>query len=789
MGGNRLGLIGRVAFKRPLLSSAAMSVMLSAAAAPAFAQDSPPSAAAQPADDRRDVVVVTATRRETSVLDVPYNISVVGSEALQEAAVGDFSDLTKLVPGVAYIDTGNRNAGNTSSFILRGVNADPSSAGADFPTARAPTVSTYLNETPLFFEMNLKDIERVEVLRGPQGTLYGSGAVGGTVKIITKKPELGAYGLEAGAETYSTKGGEWSYGVNGVANVPLGDTLALRASANYDDVGGFIDLPILRALDANGAALPADPANPITSDPLLAPKKNANDSTSLSVRGALLFEPSDTFTATLSHHYQKDEGSGRQAIHPTLGDDDDLFSVIEEPFERTVNVTSLEGQVDFGFATLTSATSYYDIDTDVVGDYSNQIDGRALYYYYNTYPRLTGREADHFEDEVFTQEFRLASPGGDFIDWIGGVYYQQLQHKTQATFSLPGVAAFNALPGQTSATQLFNLYTGDPLDVDLVYAQDMRWENEEIAAFGELTFNLSDRWQITGGARAFTNKFDVVSSTDYLGNITPSTGSSEVSDAIYKLNTSYELTNEHTVYATWAQGFRRGGANALVSFDPPEFGTYDADTADNYEVGLKGTLADGAIQYTTAAFLIEWDNVQVSSFTPFGTGIVSNGKGAKNKGFELELSGRLTDELTFSTGYTYVDAKTDGEFTLPEQNAPNGSRLPGVPQHMASVALDYETPLSFWDNTTLGLHLGGSYRSKTRSAFENPNTFEIDGFSIWNLSATLERDNVRLSLFADNVFDELGITGGIGETIGPVGQYRYIARPRTIGLRLGFTFD
>ena len=777
-------------YRKPVLSAAVATLALPGFITPALAQDAPAQEVVGPASAQEsEEIVVTATRREMSVLDVPYNISAVGAEALENAAVGDFSDLTRLVPGVSYTDTGSRNAGNATTFVLRGVNADSVSANADFATQRAPTVSTYLNETPLFFEMNLDDIERVEVLRGPQGTLYGSGAVGGTVRVITRQPRIGAFEFETGAEAATTEGGDWSYGASGVINVPISDSIAFRGSVNYDDVGGFIDAPIRRALDSNGAALPDDPLNPITSDPLLAPRDNVNESDSLAVRGALLFEPNDGFSALLTHHHQTDEGVGRQAIHPTLGDGDDLYNVIDEPFERTVDVTSLEAQIDFGFATLTSATSLANIDTEVSSDFSDQVTTNfAPYYYYNTYPRLIAREDDTFKDEVFTQEFRLASRGGEFIDWLGGLYFQRMTHETRTRISLPGVTEFNNLPGQTAATQLFNLYTGLPLDTDLVFLGNSDWENEEVAAFGEITLNITDDWQITGGARVFNNRFSVTTNDEYLGNPTGNSGSTDVTDSIFKLNTSYDLTPDHMFYATWSQGFRRGGANSLSPFDPPEFGSYESDTADNYEIGLKGTLADGRIRYTTAAYLITWDNIQVSTFTPFATAIVANGEGARNTGFELELSGDLTDDLQFSFGYNFVDARLEGAFVLPDVTAPDGARLPGVPRHMATVALDYETPLSFWEGASFGWHLGGSYRSEVISGFDDT-PFDIEAFAIWNASASLNQGGARWTLFVDNVFDEQGITGGIGETLGPLGQYRYVSRPRTVGLRLNVNWN
>ena len=750
------------------------------------------------AQEPLDEIVVTATRRDTTIQEVPYSISVLSSATLKRHDVQNLAEAIRLMPGVGHVDLGGRNTGNISSIIVRGINADNQSANADFITTRAPTVSTYIDETPLFFELDIHDIERVEFLRGPQGTLYGSGSLGGTIRFITKKPNLNNFAFDVTGNMSSTSGGDPNYGIGAVINAPISDAVGFRAAGKYQEWGGFIDLPYAFAEDpTNQGALPADPANPITSPPLLEPGKNFNDSSSLSFRPSVLIQPTEKFRANVAYYFNHFESSARQAVHPDPSAffpgsaEQSLLSVDTEPFERDVNLGSLELEFDFGFATLTSSTSHYTIESSGVTDYTDNIIQKDAYYTGAPYPRQKNTGDVHsFEQEAFTQEIRLGSNNEGLISWVVGVHYNDFKHVLDYDFGWRGVTDYNTLPGNTMPVS--DIFTGMPVMDDATFAQRENYSAEELAFFGELTLNITDQWQVTGGIRSFDIKSDLLVNVEYLvsSGFPPSqrTGDTDESDQVFKLNTSYDFSDNLKIYATWAEAYRRGGANALGPLDEPSFGLYLSDTADNFEVGVKGRI-DDRVQYTVAAFRIDWDDVQFSSFSNFGTPIVANGESAESTGFELEAFGSLSDRLTFAASYTNVDAKATGSIFLPGVGDPEaGERLPGVPEHMASLRFTYDQSLRSGNSLSYGL--SAFYRSDALAGFSTDlSFFEIDAFSIINASLSLQAENWTITAFVDNLGDEKGITGGTGPGLaGPLGNQRYVSRPRTAGLRFTYSW-
>ena len=229
-------------------------------------------------DDVMEEIIVTATRRAMTLQETPFNISAVSGEELDQAGVVDFGDLLRRVPGVAYLDQGARTGGNNPNIILRGINANSMIGSFDFPNVAVAPISVYINDTPVYFPVRLDDLERVEVLRGPQGTLYGSGSMGGTLKILTRRPDPEAFSIDARLGTHWTENSdEQSYNVSGTLNVPLSDTLSLRLNAGYDRSGGFIDAGGRYELDGNGAATAATQSDPVNSLPNFRTEEDISD--------------------------------------------------------------------------------------------------------------------------------------------------------------------------------------------------------------------------------------------------------------------------------------------------------------------------------------------------------------------------------------------------------------------------------------------------------------------------------------------------------------------------------
>lgn len=761
------------------------------------------------AQDAVEEIVVTATRRAMTIQDTPYNISAISADALNKAGVADLGDLLRLVPGVAYLDQGARVGGNNPNIILRGINANAMIGSFDFPNVAVAPISTYLNETPVFFPMKFNDIERVEVLRGPQGTLYGSGAMGGTLKILTKRPDASAFSADVRAGTFWTDGsGEQSYNIDGTLNIPLSDSWALRINAGYENTGGFIDANGRYRLDAAGAALPADPSDLVNSAPIVESVKDMNGGNSRNARVALRFEPNDKIDAVLTYVYQSDESDGRQIQNPFFGSGDDYveYHATSEPYERDVNLASLEVDVDFGFATLTSATSYYTNESDQSIDYSDFWVVNVEPYYYSAFPRVVAPERSTTDDSGLVQEFRLVSNSSGKLDWLAGAFYSDVQTDVLSVYTVPGAPAWNDLPR----------VAGDPppyafannTEINAIF--DRKISVQDIAAFGELTYHFSDAWQVTVGARVFSSNFeqDLVEFLPQCGYYCSTDGVDpngailanvqvDDSDSIFKANTSFSFSDDLMIYGTWVEGYRRGGGNiALLNHpflpDPPELLTFDSDNAQNWEVGLKGRLQD-RIQYTIGAFYIDWNNPQIDTFTPFGNPAVVNGEGARSQGLEFEAYGTIGDRTSFSIGYAYTNAELTADFAAPDgSTGSKGDSLPGVPQNMASLTVDYEQPLGGGLFSGINYHLNGFYRSKADSSFQGIRFFEIDAFSIWDASVTFgsASESWSVTAFADNIFNELGVTGGIpAARNGPAGQFYFVTRPRSYGIRFSYHLE
>ncbi|EAQ95790.2 TonB-dependent receptor [Congregibacter litoralis] len=761
------------------------------------------------AQNRLEEIVVTASRRDSTIQDTPYNISALSGDQITRSGVNDFGDLLRLVPGAAFLDQGARVGGNNPNIILRGINANAMIGSFDFPNVAVAPVSVYLNETPVFFPIMLKDLERVEVLRGPQGTLYGSGSVGGTLKLLTRRPETDQFTAEIRGGAYGTSSSdEGSYEASTTINAPLGDNLALRVNLATESVGGFIDAANRYRLDDSGAAVPADPSDPVNSLPVVDTVEDISDTSTDSARFALRYQPTDKIDAVISYIYQRDESDGRQIQNPFVGSRKDYveYHATPEPYSRDVDLVSLEVDVDFGFATMTSATSYYENESDQSVDYSDFWVATTEAYYYSAFPRVISPERSITNDTGFIQELRIRSNSDGKFDWLIGGFYSDIESDVLSLYTLPGAAAWNELPRAA----------GDPPpyafanNVDLNTLFDRSLTIQDIAIFGELTYHITDNWQVTVGARAFETDFeqDLVEALPHCGYYCASDGvdpngsiflnvNESESDQVFKANTSYNFSDNLMIYGTVVEGYRRGGANiALLNHpffpDPPELLTFKPDLADNYEVGVKG-IVNEAIQYTVAAFYIDWQDPQIDSFTPFGNPAVVNAEGARTQGLEVEMSGRLSDSLRFNLGYSYTSAELTEDFDAPDgSQGKSGDALPGVPEHTASVALDYVHSLASDSLSDVSFHLNGYYRSATDSSFEGIRFFPIDAFSIWNASATFNSKDQRwaLTAFVDNISNELGITGGIPETRnGPIGQFYFVTRPRSFGLRATYRFE
>jgi len=760
-------------------------------------------------------IVVTATRRSETVLEVPYNISAVSAESLEAAGITDAAAMVRMVPGLATFDEGPRVSGNRNNLNLRGLNANSLGNADDNPRIGQATVSTYVGETPVFFPLKLVDVERVEVLRGPQGTLYGSGSVGGTVRYIPRKPDVAGFSLDATVEASRTDESD-DTGFEGYAtlNVPLGGNAAFRASVGHESIAGFIDAVNLAQQTGTprnpGAVILADPDNPQTSGPAIAPpREDVNDADITFGRVAMLWEPSEDAALTLGYTYQKSEAESRYEDNPAFGTGEEyvIYKFNTDPQDSDINLFSLDMEFDLGFARLTSATAQSNVDVFGVSDSSGFLRTNLASYYFG-YPRIIAPIIRNQDSDTFTQELRLVSKEGT-IEWVAGAFY--LRNKLDFTL-------FQPMPGINDYANAY-FGTDPPLNfTDVLATGGANQEFTDLAAFAELSWNITDAWQVTFGARAFRQEtkgtagiplpfasrtFEFIyygtATNDFLlGGINPT--NSKDDDVIFKLNASYDVNDDTLAFFTFAEGYRAGGANQLPETDPfgndnTPFLEFEADDAKNYEVGIKGSW-NSQLGYSATVFFVDWKNFQTSLSSPFGINYVDNIGGAESKGLELELNGSLGDRIAYGFSYSYVDAETVEAFEErtgdPGTLVPSGTTLPGASKNQLFASIRYEHPLA---DASLAFYADAAYRSDTNSAYQeqpllaSENFARLDDFTVVNASVSWIKDQYTLTLFGENLTNERGTSVvSVADFFGEQDQGFGVIKPLTVGLRFKWVY-
>lgn len=760
-------------------------------------------------------VVVTATRRATSVQDIPYNISAIDGDALRRTGATGLTDALRMIPGLASADVGQRQAIN-STIILRGVNANNPGRNSITQNMTDPAVSMYVDDVPMYFNINANDVDRVEVLRGPQGTLYGSGSVGGTVRFILNKPSTEeSFARISGRFGTNEESDEMNHSTDFVGNLPVSDNAALRINVGYKTLGGVTDAVGLLKVDSNNVSVLSDP-NDVDSAAIVLPTQEDTDGyQSWYFRGALLVNINEDVTATFSVMHQEDEGDDDTLGQITNGDTQIVAwqhgQHRKTPTEFENDMVSVDVSADLGFATFTSATSYLDSQQKVTQDNSGLYANLSGYYW--GYPAEQTSAPSFFEQgaETLTQEFRLVSQGESDWDWVLGAWYKDQDQSAMFNDTLPGYKRWASDPtsygsmltqlyyGLDTVADFWAYYQGTPTAIlDDPYVQNREMNFRDVAVFGEVTRHLSDRWQVTGGFRQSWQDFSQDNAIDFniLGDGYSIRAASEstFNDSIFKLNTSYDISDEAMLYFTWSQGFRHGGANGFPTTGP--YGVdaslleYVPDEADNFEVGLKGTSADQRIRYSVAFYRINWDNPQLDVFLgPLAIPSVINGSEARNQGLESEFTAQVSDNLVMTFGYSYTSADLTESFTVPGRgDGETGDRLPGVPEHQASLAVNYYQPT---ENGQLNYYLNGSYRGDVDSNFNASfgNYANLDGFSIWNLGVNWDMDKYTVGVFVNNASNEEGMTGVSGIERPAFAHRAALTRPRSYGVSFSYNFE
>ena len=773
---------------------------LALVATPALAQDAG-------AQDDGNIIIVTATKRDANLQDIPFSINAQTAEDIQKSGAVTLEDLSRNVAGLSVQNLGP----GQSQVSVRGVSAGQ--VVRDQPGVKEQ-VGVYLDESVISLslftpDIDLYDLNRVETLRGPQGTLFGSGSVGGTIRYITNQPKIGVMEGSVEANLNLVDGDDIGGHLKGAVNVPMGDNAALRAVGYYTRYGGFIN-----------AIGPAG-------------KEDVNSGERYGGRIALTFEPSDSLSITPRIVYQKvtADGFNRQEIYNLYAnqftttrpavtfDEREQYLLLREAFEDETLIADLKIDVGLGGATLTSVTSYINRDILVSRDASALTGSVSVDLGFpDAGVLLPSNLLDTTDLETWTQEVRVASDNDGPFQWLVGGFYSKIDRVYAQRLPTPGYDAVTdaTLGAGTSAGARNGFGPDSPYNADLPY------DIKQFAIFGEISYDLSDALTATAGGRYYDFKEtrSFVSGGIFSGgdNRTDSTKSNGFTP---RFLLSYDVSNNVTVNAQASKGFRLGGVNDPLNVplcspqDAALFGAfqdYDDETLWNYELGVK-TQGRG-FTFNAAGFYNDIKNLQVTlDAGTCSSRIVFNVPKAHSMGVEFELGLSPADGLDLNLSGSLIEAEFDS--TLPgaltvATGIRDGNRLPSVPKFQLTASGSYEWPIGDRANMYVAAsfqHVGTRY-TQPADQENNPRTFvhnlpfggapagasttvdlQLPDYQLVNLSAGVDFDNgLSLIAYVNNVFDENALLSFDRERGGRARLGYTVGQPRTFGITARKTF-
>jgi iron complex outermembrane recepter protein len=767
-----------------------------------------------------DEIIVTAQKREENLQKVPLSIQAIGTEKLDQLQVSEFQDYVKFLPSVTIQSGGPGFAQVYFRGVASGENANHSTS--------QPTVGVYLDEQPITtiqgaLDIHVYDIARVEALAGPQGTLYGASSMAGTLKLVTNKPDTSKLYGEIGGELTNVAHGNFGGVAEGFLNVPVSDRIAARVVGWYRRDGGYID---------NVAGSRRFATSGIVQNNAALVKKNYNDVETYGGRLALGIELDDNWTLrpTLMGQVQKAGGSFSQERQ--LGKYQTQQFNPEGSSDKWIQAgLTIEGKI--GNWDLTYAVGHLRRKDKTQADYSDYsyfydaINGSGQFLYDNLGNLVSPNQYIQGKDSYRKsfQEFRVSSPQDKRLRVIGGLFWQRQSHNIEQNYIIDNIADAITVTGTDS-----NIWLTKQFRVD-----------RDIAAFGEITFDVTDKLKLTGGGRFYKYKNSLQGFFGYSAGYSSRTGEAAclntdgttrranpagtpvpilvagspctnvdktTSDSgfIPKLNATYEVDDNLLVYATWSRGFRPGGVNRRGTLPP-----YRADRLDNFEFGWKGTF--GRFRWNGAIYQLNWTDIQLSFLGLNGLTEIRNAGNARIQGIESDINFR-SGGLTLSGGISYNDAQITRDFCAIANAsfdcttagnallAPSGTRLPVTPKFKGNVVARYEFDMSGdWKAHIQGAaNYTSSRRSDLRTA-EYAIKGPLKAYATADFSIGADNNVWSAELFATNVFGSKGVinTGvqcleticGTGVTPAtPRGGVFYdtVIKPRVVGFKVSRKF-
>ena len=712
-------------------------------------------------------VIVSAQKKSENLQNVPISVTTLSADELDSLNIKDFADYVLQLPAASAVQ---RRPGQGQIF-MRGI----SDGGNVNQSLQGPAVAIYLDESPVTMigdnlDVHVYDIERVESLTGPQGTLYGAASQAGNLKIITKKPssEFDS-GFNLSAE--STRGGDGSTMVEGFVNIPLSQNAALRFVGFNDRDGGFID-------SVNDSI--TYPVSGITRSNEVFVEDNFNDAVKDGYRAALRVDLSENWKLDVNYMGQETSTNGVWDHNPDELGEYNVSRFYDDKTHDEWTRFSATVTGDLGFADLTFTTSSLERDFEVLSDYSHySIDG-YVEGYYTCYEYYFGPCVDpsiQFENDTHqeydTTEIRLSSKEGEKFNWIIGAFQTENVTEYDSQWHVPAINPDAAVPGSK----------------DLYYQTDQVRAEDESAVFGELYYQINDKMELTLGHRKFDNETTLKGfvgtiwwpNSLYGSTTRPDNVNSKYdgSDSISKINLSYQVDNNSMLYITRSEGYRPGGANRTTQLGA----TYDADFLTSTEFGFKSISMDGRLRLNGAMYQMDWDDIQLGWFDSSISllGLVDNIGKANSNGFELDAKYILSDSVSVAVGYANNEAVLKEDYVLRGVvEAKDGQDLPFTPDTKYNVTINVDT------GDTSSLQFNYVYVDEMWNDLFYDDREMQDSYGIANLSFTTQvGENSTMQIYMDNIFDEVAQLYINSEDIQ---RLTTVNRPTTVGVKFSWNY-
>ncbi|HUE10710.1 MAG TPA: TonB-dependent receptor [Steroidobacteraceae bacterium] len=770
------------------VANLSIALALYAVVGPAFAQTAGQTDQGAPRPGLKDTtleeIVVTAEKRESTVQKTPISMTAISEAEILARGLSDFRDIAQETPGVSMKTSG---PGQTE-FEMRGLTATG---------GFSPTVGFYIDDAPLtapsqaaqgkvVVDPDLYDLNRVEVLRGPQGTLYGSGSMGGTIKMVTNPPQLNTVAASAQTKESGTDGGGFNYGGSAMLNLPLAqDVAAVRFVGTYKYTSGWIDRVVLNPfpVETNGGLTRGD----VLAAPVQARYSDVNWEELQGGRVSLLLQIGDRMSITSGVMYQKIHTGGPMTIDDPPGNVYAHYQPfdIAEPLEDNFSIYTLTLKYHFDGADLTSATAKWNRHDEQTQDISETI--QALFGLPGFTVASGGIGGGSQEETDFTnqasEEIRLSSNGDGRFEWLGGLFFS---HFVSNTTSLSDYAGLQSLVGTTDL-----IAVGEPIEIT------------QRALFGEASYKVTDQLKATLGLRYYRYSSSEETINSGLASIAggPGTvlefGSADNKGLNPKVNLSYTASDDVLLYTTAAKGFRPGGPNSPVPLTglaqcltgPGNLQSLGLTSAPNqfnpddvwsYEVGEKARTLGNNLQINSDVYFERWTDVQQLVDPSCGFGFTSNAGSASIYGSEIEIAASLSPAWTVTQNLGLTHATFDD--SVRATNTLKGQKLLDVPDVTANTSVIYSMPVS------------AKYNFSARGTYTYVGPMQdityvrnnLAGYSLVNARAGLAADKFAAFLYVDNLTDKMAIlTNSTAQTVNIPSLNRWVTnQPRTIGVDL-----